>query len=406
MRQRRWQVNLGLVLVAGTVGCTSEPSISIVTKPMPARVSLAPQVTRTRADVPVARPAPPPPAAAPAPVANKQPEKPIPPPAPIAAAPPSAVVSNARVTAEVAGDEEEVAVTPAPAAPPSGMRPAIAPSKFKRPPMPSGMPSWFDEKDQDHDGMVGMYEWPADDLATFRKYDLNGDGYISIEEALRSMPRPKVVAAPTTPTTPAPAVVAAPAPPPAGAAPVAQATPAPVAVTIDDNDIRGAEQFITRFGGKKLQGKLAADEVPSWLPGRDRFAEFDKDKDGYLDNTELATMFKATRGQRGGGFGRDNRDGGGGPQRVTFGGSGGGGGPGGNRDPEAMAQRIFDRIKERGGGKVTIEAWTQSFMPREQFAEYDTNKDGVIDFDEFKTGFSRNGGNMFGRGGPRRGAGQ
>jgi Ca2+-binding EF-hand superfamily protein len=387
MRQSKYLLSVGLALVAGVAGCTSEPSISIVTKPMPPRVSLAPQVTRTRTEVAAARPAPPPPAA-PAPVVNPTSEKTV---SPAPSSPASAkvaprnVVSNAPMTSEAGADEDEVAMAPAPAAPPVPFRPAIAPSKYKRPPMPAGMPSWFDERDQDQDGMVGMYEWQAEDLATFRKYDLNGDGFISIEEALRTLPRSKVVAAPSapTPTTPAPAVAAA--PPAAMTAPAAAPAPAPTptaAVSLDENDLRGAEQFISRFGGKKLQGKLAADEVPSWLPGRDRFAEFDKDKDGYLDNNELATMFKTTRGQRGG-----------------FGGGGG------NRDPEAMVQRMYDRIKERGGGKVTIDAWTQSFMPRDQFAEFDTNKDGVIDFEEFKSGFSRTGG-MFGRGGPRRGPGQ
>lgn len=292
--------------------------------------------------------------------------------------------------------------------------------------------------------MVGMYEWPPSDLATFRKYDLNGDGFISIEEALRTVPRTKVASAPTAPANPgttsaqvtaantptssgAPANGAAPS---GGTAPTSSAgvgttlltaTPAgsanpSSAVAIDDNDRRGAEQFINRFGGRKLQGKLAQDEMPAWLPGRDRFGEFDADKDGYLDSTELATLFKSTRGQRGGfggGFG-GGRDGGGrdGP-RMIFGGPGGGPGGGGgagispgggfNRDPEAMAQRMFDRIKERGNGKVTIDAWTQSFMPRDLFSEVDVNKDGEIDFDEFKSAFSR--GLIFGRGGRRSGGG-
>ena len=62
--------------------------------------------------------------------------------------------------------------------------------------MPAGLPGWFKELDTDKDGQVGLYEWRKGssvlekhkidpDLDEFRKWDLNDDGFITPEEALR-----------------------------------------------------------------------------------------------------------------------------------------------------------------------------------------------------------------------------
>jgi hypothetical protein len=55
--------------------------------------------------------------------------------------------------------------------------------------LPKGLPDWFAKLDTDNDGQVGLYEWkeagrPIDE---FRKLDRNGDGFITVEEALRSV---------------------------------------------------------------------------------------------------------------------------------------------------------------------------------------------------------------------------
>jgi hypothetical protein len=56
--------------------------------------------------------------------------------------------------------------------------------------LPSGLPSWFREKDRDRDGQVMMSEWTSrwNDAAVseFSRHDRNGDGVITPAEALRS----------------------------------------------------------------------------------------------------------------------------------------------------------------------------------------------------------------------------
>jgi LCCL domain/EF hand len=53
---------------------------------------------------------------------------------------------------------------------------------------PKNLPAWFREYDTDGDGQVGLYEWKAkkEDPQEFEKYDLNRDGYITVEELVRS----------------------------------------------------------------------------------------------------------------------------------------------------------------------------------------------------------------------------
>ena len=48
------------------------------------------------------------------------------------------------------------------------------------------LPSWFVDLDTDKDGQIGLYEWRAGGKLTseFRKYDINGDGFITAEEVL------------------------------------------------------------------------------------------------------------------------------------------------------------------------------------------------------------------------------
>jgi len=53
--------------------------------------------------------------------------------------------------------------------------------------LPQGMPTWFAAYDTDQDGQVALYEWKAQgrSVSDFQNIDLNGDGFITIDEALR-----------------------------------------------------------------------------------------------------------------------------------------------------------------------------------------------------------------------------
>ena len=47
--------------------------------------------------------------------------------------------------------------------------------------LPKDLPEWFSKIDADKDAQVGLYEWrkAGRDLAEFRSFDLNGDGFIN-----------------------------------------------------------------------------------------------------------------------------------------------------------------------------------------------------------------------------------
>jgi Ca2+-binding EF-hand superfamily protein len=55
--------------------------------------------------------------------------------------------------------------------------------------MPAGLPAWFKELDTDGDGQVALYEWRkgGKNLDEFRDWDLNDDGFITPEEAIKCL---------------------------------------------------------------------------------------------------------------------------------------------------------------------------------------------------------------------------
>lgn len=52
--------------------------------------------------------------------------------------------------------------------------------------LPKDLPDWFNKLDSDKDAQIGLYEWrkAGRDLAEFRSFDLNGDGFITVDEGL------------------------------------------------------------------------------------------------------------------------------------------------------------------------------------------------------------------------------
>jgi len=67
--------------------------------------------------------------------------------------------------------------------PPEDKRPVL----YTATNLPKDIPSWFAALDTDKDGQIGLYEWKAAGrpVSEFQAIDLNGDGFITIEEAQR-----------------------------------------------------------------------------------------------------------------------------------------------------------------------------------------------------------------------------
>jgi len=61
------------------------------------------------------------------------------------------------------------------------------PTVYRAGNLPTDILSWFASMDTDRDGQVGLYEWKAGgrSVSDFQPLDLNGDGFITIEEAER-----------------------------------------------------------------------------------------------------------------------------------------------------------------------------------------------------------------------------
>jgi len=69
------------------------------------------------------------------------------------------------------------------AAPSGDTKPAPKPrTRWQK---PLQLPEQYRSKDKDKDGQIGMYEWPRNDFATFRKLDLNHDGFLTAAELTR-----------------------------------------------------------------------------------------------------------------------------------------------------------------------------------------------------------------------------
>ena len=124
------------------------------------------------------------------------------------------------------------------------------------------LPDEHRSKDKDKDGQIGMYEWSRNDYATFRKLDLNGDGFITPLEFSRAgkSKRPAsadVVSNSSTGTS--------------GARGTATTTAAPAAATTAEAPAEGASDV----------------PVVNRSEAERQFEVVDKDKDGKVTEAEL-----------------------------------------------------------------------------------------------------------------------
>jgi EF-hand domain pair len=144
--------------------------------------------------------------------------------------------------------------------PPSETKPAPKPPRVRRM-VTIKLPEQYRSRDTNKDGQIGMYEWPRSDYTTFRKLDLNHDGFLTPQELTASSssrsPPPAITATP--PGAPGPAVVAtttaAVAASPAESVDGTAAAPAPQAT----GSRTEAERFFELMD-KDKNGKITEDE--------------------------------------------------------------------------------------------------------------------------------------------------
>jgi hypothetical protein len=85
-------------------------------------------------------------------------------------------------------------------------------------PLPAGTPSWFVERDRDGDAQLTLAEFSprlrTTEIGEFKRYDLNGDGLLTVTELTKAASKPSGAATgATTSTSPTVPAGAAPAKP-------------------------------------------------------------------------------------------------------------------------------------------------------------------------------------------------
>jgi hypothetical protein len=157
---------------------------------------------------------------------------------------------------------------------------------------PLSLPEQYRSKDKDKDGQIGMYEWPRTDYATFRKLDLNHDGFLTAAELTRgssSKSAPAVAAGASASARPdPPSAAASPAPSPkTGAEPSAKAADVEASEADEDSDEPASPP----------KEKPAITTTPSSSAGRSeaerQWEIVDKDKDGKVTEEEWGRSYLA-----------------------------------------------------------------------------------------------------------------
>ncbi|MGE5193536.1 MAG: hypothetical protein ACM3U2_13665 [Deltaproteobacteria bacterium] len=162
-----------------------------------------------------------------------------------------------------------------------------APKPRPRWQQPLKLPEQYRAKDKDKDGQIGLYEWDRRDFATFRKLDLNHDGFLTAEEltrkpsstSSRSFPGAPVV---RTEASSRPASPLAAGPTTAAETPVASAADAATVSTTDKRAASAGDEPATATTPATGAGRSDAERQWDLL---------DKDKDGKVSEAEWGKSF-------------------------------------------------------------------------------------------------------------------
>jgi hypothetical protein len=152
---------------------------------------------------------------------------------------------------------------------------------------PVKLPEQYRTKDKDSDGQIGMYEWDRRDYATFRKLDLNHDGFLTAEELIRGASsksaRPSMAIATAEPASKPVSTT------PASGTTVGSEAPATLAADASDST---AEKPGSQSGG--TAAPTAASESSAGRSESERQWEIiDKDKDGKVSEAEWGRSYLA-----------------------------------------------------------------------------------------------------------------
>ena len=181
--------------------------------------------------------------------------------------------------------------------------------------------------DANGDGKITKDEASEDLKLFFGEIDANGDGGIDVQEA-----QVMVKEMQGQPTTAQPSAT-----PPQGEMTAAQ---------------------LIGFMDKNGDGKIAKDEANDQL--KPAFAQFDQNKDGFLDSTEAQTLADIINGQQAGSQ-QDSQKSPPPPKRLT-------------------AAQLISFMDKNGDGKIAKDEANDQLKPA--FAQFDQNKDGFIDVQE------------------------
>jgi len=166
----------------------------------------------------------------------------------------------------------------APPTPPGGALAAKQPGKpgapgnttRARPRITIDLPEQYASRDTNKDGQLGLYEWPKTDLATFKRLDLNGDGFVTPQELDRGNRKVSGTASSGVAAATPAAGSAAPGTPAASAVPTSGETAKPAAKTSATPPASPAETAFNLLDRDK-DGSLTEEEWQRSLTTKTRF---------------------------------------------------------------------------------------------------------------------------------------